>query len=600
MELIRCSHEQLADIRFHDGALPHVIGACCYQVTRASADLEQAPEKRGFTYNHAPMLAYWNGFFWYEYLAGPKGEHETPSAVYLCRSADGIHWEAPMEVFGPCEISKEPYRGPGREQITGDRVGLVAHHRMGFFTSSAGRLLVMSFYGICPNAHIAPNNGYGVGRVVREVYPDGTLSDVYFLRYNAAAGYDRDHVDLFAPYEESLDAGFVEACRELLADRVVTQQWWEEEQLDREFFTCTGAKALSYYTLPDGRIMGVFKNSLTSISEDHGKTWSRPEKSPDIITSTGKVWGQRIPDGRYALVYNPSPDGAHRWPLAITVGENGREFTGLAAIVPEIAPCRYEGALKNLGAQYMRGITEANQKPEDDGIWIAYSVNKEDMWIARVPGAVSTRWKGPVCDNMETISDRQLRDTWNLYVPVWGGAGLENGTMGKRLHLWDCDPCNRARAERVFEAAETIEVKAVLEIESVKQDSAAALIQSRDGQNLLAVVFTGDGDVAVRVGGRSVKFGFWQKNCVLELTVRVNCRTCSYEVRLEQNGQTASQRGAVGAAVRCGERVIFATKYSLPFQGLEVNGKDGDIGNLPGADRPVEVNSVFIHRLNVC
>ena len=71
MELIRCFHEKKADIRFQDGGLPHVIGVCNYQVVRASRDREYAPEGRGFTYNHAPMLAYWQGYFLYEYLAGP-------------------------------------------------------------------------------------------------------------------------------------------------------------------------------------------------------------------------------------------------------------------------------------------------------------------------------------------------------------------------------------------------------------------------------------------------------------------------------------------------------------------------------------------------
>lgn len=590
MALIRCTHEKLADIRFHDGALPHVIGACNYQVTRSSANPVYAPEKRGFTYNHAPMLAYWNGYFWYEYLAGPKGEHETPSAVFLCRSKDGIHWEAPVEIFGSCEICAKPYRGPGKEMIKGEKVGLVAHHRMGFFTSSSNRLLVTTFYGICPNAHINPNNGYGVGRVVREIYADGSLSDVYFLRYNSAGGYDREHADLFSPYEESKDIGFVEACRELLHDKVVTQQWWEEEQLDREFFTCTGGKALSYYTLPDGRIMGVFKNSLTSISEDHGESWTKPQKSPDIITSTGKVWGQRIPDGRYALVYNPSPDSAHRWPLAITAGDNGQDFNGLAAIVPEIPPCRYEGALKNLGAQYMRGITEANHKPEDDGIWIAYSMNKEDMWIARIPGAVRTEWSGEVCDEMKDITEKELRDTWNLFVPAWGGADLEDG----KLHIWDYDPYNRTRAERIFEASDCIKLSMRLILSTVKHDPVSMQIQSIDGQNLLTVLFLPDGNAAVRIGGNSMRFGVWRSDEEICLTIDINCRMCSYEVHMEQGKTISTKKGMVGAAVRQVQRAVLATKYNLPFQGLEVNGRNGDIGNLPGADCPIEETSLYI------
>lgn len=576
-----------------------MLGACNYQVVRSSRDPDRAPEGRGFTYNHAAMLAYWQGYFLYEYLAGPKGEHETPSAVYLCKSRDGIHWERPSEIFPPCDISILPYRGPGRELVTGDRIGLVAHHRMGFYTTSQNRLLVSSFYGICPNPHINPNNGYGVGRVVREIYADFTMSEIYFLRYNIPGGYTRENVDLFRPYEECTDRGFVEACEEFLHDRVATQQWWEEERLDEDFFSCAGGAALSYYTLPEGDIMGVFKNSLASISCDGGRSWSKPVKSPTIITSTGKVWGQRMPDGKYALVYNPSPNGAHRWPLAVTAGENGRDFYGLAAIVPEIAPCRYEGGLKNLGAQYMRGITEANRRPDDCAMWIAYSVNKEDMWIARVPSPLRTKWKGPVRDEMDGMEEQELRDTWNLYVPSWGGADLEERRGRRMLHLWEEDLYNRARAERIFEESARVEISLSLTVEHVCRDRIMLGAESGDGRRLLTIVWKADGETAVRTGGRDWRLGSYVPGREMNCMIVIDCRECVYEVVMTQGEEVCRKTGALGAAADSAERVVIATKYNLPFQGLEDNGRDGDIGDLPGADLPMGQNSVYISRLEV-
>lgn len=41
---IRCHNREKADIRFHDGALRHVVGVSCYQVVRASKDRELSPE----------------------------------------------------------------------------------------------------------------------------------------------------------------------------------------------------------------------------------------------------------------------------------------------------------------------------------------------------------------------------------------------------------------------------------------------------------------------------------------------------------------------------------------------------------------------------
>ena len=46
---------------------------------------------------------------------------------------------------------------------------------------------------------------------------------------------------------------------------------------------------------------------------------------------------------------------------------------------------RYGGNYKSYGPQYTRGIQEGNGIPYDKNLWVTYSVNKEDMWISRIP-----------------------------------------------------------------------------------------------------------------------------------------------------------------------------------------------------------------------
>lgn len=599
MDHIVCHHEKLADIRFQDGGLRHVIGACNYQVVRATKNALDSPEGRGFTYNHAPMLAYWKNHFFYEYLGGPKGEHETPSAAFLCISKDGIHWGKPIEIFPPASINASYYRGPKKEKLEKEKVSLVVHHRMGFYTAMNGRLLVSTFYGICPDSHVAPNNGYGVGRVVREIYSDLTMSEIYFIRYNEAGGYGKEQVDLFKEYKSSPDSGFIDACEDLLKNQLVTQQWWEEERLDQDFFTRPDGKALSYYTLKDGRVMGVFKEALTSITKDGGKSWSPIKKSPTLITSTGKVWGQRMPDGNYALVYNPSPDSAHRWPLAITTGENGQDFYDLAAIVPEISPCRYEGVLKNLGAQYMRGITEANEKPKDFALWIAYSVNKEDLWIARVPNPVETVWKGDIHDDMSSIREEVLRNTWNLYVPSWGQAKLDEVDSKRGLLLSDYDPYNRVRAERIYEPTDRVHLILKGMVLELRKEKITISIQSSDGQNLVQIVFDADKRIAVHNGGLDQLVGNYLSKEEIVIDLKIDCREFTYELEILQGTNRYHKKGNIVAAVTESERLVVSTKYTLPFQGLEVNGRNGEIGNLEGADQKHPKTSFCLYSLDV-
>ncbi|MBL8235364.1 MAG: hypothetical protein JNL98_43110, partial [Bryobacterales bacterium] len=141
----------------HHGSLRLAVGAKSWQAFRANrADPEQA-EGHGWTYNHAPMIAYWNQRFWLQYLSGPVHENKGHGQILVLSSEDGVHWEKPRVAF-------PPYRMP-------DGTLAMPHERMGWFVAPNGRLLTLGFWGI-PNH---PNDGTGIGRVVREVLRDGTF-----------------------------------------------------------------------------------------------------------------------------------------------------------------------------------------------------------------------------------------------------------------------------------------------------------------------------------------------------------------------------------------------------------------------------------------
>ena len=92
-----------------------------------------------------------------------------------------------------------------------------------------------------------------------------------------------------------------------------------------------------------------------------------------FVNSNAKIWGQRLSDGTYATVYNPSE---FRWPLAISLSKDGLEYTTLNLVHGEITPMRYGGNYKSYGPQYPRGIQEGNGVPADGDLWVSYSVNK--------------------------------------------------------------------------------------------------------------------------------------------------------------------------------------------------------------------------------
>src|SRR5688572_21490469 len=138
-----------------DGGLRPVVGVHNIQVYRANRTASEHADGLTDTYLHQPMLAWWNGRFYLEYLSGPRSEHEAPCSTSLTTSVDGLSWEKPRIVFPAFALP--------------DGTQTVMHQRMGFFTAPDGRLLVLGFHGKAPS----PNDGTGIGRVVREVKRDG-------------------------------------------------------------------------------------------------------------------------------------------------------------------------------------------------------------------------------------------------------------------------------------------------------------------------------------------------------------------------------------------------------------------------------------------
>ncbi len=594
---IHYHNTEKADIRFQDGGLRHVVGASHYQVIRACKDRNLAPEGMGWTYNHAPMLVYWNNHFLIEYLSGESGEHIPPSAAFLCISEDGVHWKKPKCVFPAISVPTKYYQGPGKELLTNKEVHCIIHHRMGFYVAANKKLLVSSFYGICPVCNIAPNNGYGVGRVVREIKEDFSFGGIYFIRYNPNGGYTQDNTHVFPFFQECKDVEFVKACDELLENRLVTQQWWEEERLDTEFFTRPGAQAISYYTLPDGNVMAVFKNAFTSISRDGGETWSTLKKSYSIETANGKVWGQKTSDGRYALVYNPSTDGTHRWPLALVTGNNGVDFDNLMAVTPEVSPCRYEGMFKNLGPQYIRGICESNPVNPDGAMWLTYSVNKEDIWISKVPI--------PVCPNEPCDLDEDFRtcrgkwdESWNLYVPAWGSAEVREQPIGKCLFLSDWDPYNRVNAERMFVPAVVTRIDTKVMVEKLFDPSVFTIeLQDCHGACPVKLIIRPDGVLYARIAGMDHEISSVKSSQWLDISIMADCVKNRAFIQVAQETKVDEKEIAFAQSVHRLERIVYRTKEILPFQNLEANGKYANIGNLPDADESHPACEIYIQTL---
>jgi hypothetical protein len=330
---------------------------------------------------------------------------------------------------------------------------------MYFFLSPNGRMLAIA--GLRTSTQDVEENKKA-GIVVREINEDHTLGEVFVLQQSGSS------ISNLPEFESSNDSGFVAACRALLANRVYLEQqdrgrllgerrmkWhdaaaWPSGQVpgDSEKWVC--GKAFSFFTQPNGTRVGLCKMGYVTASSDGGETWSMPIVPPSLVTGKAKVWSQQTSDGRYALVFNPST--RNRYPLIIVTSDDGVHFRDMRIVQGELPVQRYPGKFRSIGPQYVRGISEwSNDGSRDEQcMWLAYSMSKEDIWVSRVPLPVKVDETREVIEGFEG---------WNLHVPKWAGARIN----GNEMRLENRDPHDYLRATRVFREAKRVKVSFELE-----------------------------------------------------------------------------------------------------------------------------------------
>jgi hypothetical protein len=456
-EPIKYVGKQQTDKRYHHGGLRHAVGVHRYQAFRANR--EHSPEiagGSGWTYSHQPYLCYWNTQFYLQYLSNLYTEHLAPGRTLLMTSKDARLWSNPEIIFPEYALPEINFVHPesGRKYHVPKGTKAVMHQRMGFHITPDDRLLTFAFYSFCPIVRIGPNNGQGLGRVVREVYKDGTYGPIYFIRYNRHAGWDETNTE-FPFYKASPDKAFVKACDEVLKNKLITLQWWEEDRGKDGFYPFDPEddepKAFNFFRRPDGVTVGIWKHQITALSPDNGHTWTDIAKSRTLKTCGAKTWGQQTEDGLYALVFNHSATKRNRFPMVVMTSDDGHEFDNILCLSGEVPPMRYYGWAKNRGPQYIRGIIEGNGNPPGKHMWNTFSVNKEDIWVTHTRLPITGIVDQHVNQDFEAVKSADALELWNLYVPKWAPIDVVALPGGNRvLQLTDEEPYDYACAERHF------------------------------------------------------------------------------------------------------------------------------------------------------
>lgn len=560
-DTVRYTGTTLSNVDYHHGQLSPAVGTHNIQTMRANRADTGATS---WTYNHAPMLAYWNNTFYLEYLSDPVGEHIPPGQTLLQTSKDGYSWSNPVVIFPPYKVP-DGFVKPGKTD-TAKNAYAVMHQRMGFYTSKSKRLFALAFYGIVLGQKDDPNDGNGIGRVIREIKADGSFGPIYFLRYNHSFNEKNSSYPF---YKSSKDKGFVAACEEILSTPLLMMQTVEEADrndplipLQKDF------KAFNYYHLPNGNVVALWKYALTSNSKDEGKTWQyNPTRAPGFVNANAKIWGQRTSDGNYATVYNPSE---FRWPLAVSVSKDGLNYTNMLLVNGEITSMRYGGAYKSYGPQYVRGIQEIDGKPADGNLWVTYSMNKEDMWVSRIAVPVKQKVASPVNDVFNNLPAGKELNEWNLYSPLWCRTVIEQYNNQKVLALHDSDPFDYAKAERIFPESKNVLIDFSVTANQTNTGSLEIELLDKKGMATLRIILDSTGSILTKQGYRNKSLGKYNAGEQLNFKIELNTTTRFYTVTIN-NGKP--NLNVFFQPVESVERLSFRT---------------GEVRRFPNADTPTD------------
>jgi hypothetical protein len=234
----------------------------------------------------------------------------------------------------------------------------------------------------------------------------------------------------------------------------------------------------------------------------------------------------------------------------------------------DMPPQRYENAAgddKNSGPQYVRGICPGNGDPPGKDLWLTYSMNKEDIWVACVPTPIVGRVTNEIRDDFQNVPPGRLIPGWNTYSPQWAPVAISAEGTNKFLRLEDRDPCDYASVMRVFRQSKAARLS--FQVRPHQANNATAPLEidvvSANGSRAVALRF----DPATRCllawnGAKQQSVRPYSTNQWLRLDLVVDATSRKYT--LKADGVDVLTDGAFLESADSVERIVFRTgEYRL-------------------------------------
>ena len=164
-------------------------------------------------------------------------------------------------------------------------------------------------------------------------------------------------------------------------------------------------------------------------------------------------------------------------------------------------------------------------------------MNKEDIWVSRVPVPIRGTVDEPVENTFNDFQAGGLVKNWNIYSPLWAPVEVVDfpSKSNKSLRLEDRDRHDYAMAERVF--PESLQVTVAVRLLADQNDRGQLYIEVWDPRGRIPVrlVLDSDGWIKVYHGRRTDSVVSYEPGKWYEIDLRIDVMRHQFEVTV--NGQ---------------------------------------------------------------
>ncbi|NQW17174.1 MAG: exo-alpha-sialidase [Chloroflexi bacterium] len=312
-----------------------------------------------YKFCHHPSLTVFRDRLYCCWSNGVTGEDEPGQRVLLSSSLDGRLWSEPTVVVRP-EADNSAHVASGFH-VTEDTL-------VCYYSTTYGD----NFHEDVHLSAVASSDGVEWGDPTR-------ITSGFFIEGPRKLANGRlllggEHVG-----DKRTTAGL--RMRLLYSDHPDGLTGWQEASVSPQASDDFQYTEPNMAVRPDGVPVVGFRSQtgylFASTTGDNGTTWSTPQmtKFPD---STSRFFLRTLANGQTILINNPGATQYDRSVLALSTSDDGITFYRSVALRNEPATQDFGGKHKVDGWQYPNALVW------NDSLYVAYSINKEDIAVTRV------------------------------------------------------------------------------------------------------------------------------------------------------------------------------------------------------------------------